>query len=46
MTEKDEDKDLPWSEPKKEREVQEKTLPSKAEDEDEDIEFFKSLAKD
>ena len=43
---KDEDKDLPWSEPKKEREVQEKTLPSKAEDEDEDIEFFKSLAKD
>jgi len=43
---KDEDKDLPWSEPKKEREVQEKTLQSKAEDEDEDIEFFKSLAKD
>lgn len=45
---KDEDQDLPWSEPKKEREVQEKTLPSKAqpEDDDEDIEFFKSLAKD
>lgn len=45
---KDEDQDLPWSEPKKEREVQEKTLPSKTavEDDDEDIEFFKSLAKD
>ena len=45
---KDEDQDLPWSEPKQEREVQEKTLPSKtaAEEDDEDIEFFKSLAKD